>query len=143
MVVCIVGVVLMVMCVLFVYIVCYGLLCMFDDLCMYCVVNFFIGCNCCVFEWMFCLYGDIVVVKFVSSLFIDNLEVLLLCGFVGFGIVYVLWFVLQLSIDLGQLVELLFGVLVVLKLVLVLYLNCVYLFDKVCVFIDWLIELFV
>lgn len=113
-----------------------------DDLEKHLAVNFFSSHSREVMEWKFTDKKTIVSRRPVSSVLVDNSDILLSCGLAGLGIIQATYPALKSHIDTGELIEILPQYPSASKPVSVMYPDREYLSPKVRVFIDWFGELF-
>lgn len=76
-----------VMCVLFDYFVCYGELNEIVDFVEYYVVNFWLSYGVWVILWVFMIDGKLFEVWMNGSVMVNDLDVYVMCGFEGFGMI--------------------------------------------------------
>lgn len=131
-----------VMCVLFDYFVCYGELNEIVDFVEYYVVNFWLSYGVWVILWVFMIDGKLFEVWMNGSVMVNDLDVYVMCGFEGFGMIQLMLFMVLLNLFDGLFVEVLLDCNLKLKLILIVYLYNWYLLQKVCVFVDWIVEVF-
>lgn len=141
-IVCLFGQLYQVNCVSFSYIVCYGMLKMFDDFDYYCVVYYVQMLGMKLLGWEYMIDGCLVFWLMKGVVIVSLVESYDVVCCVGLGMIQVLVYVgLLLVIVDGMFIDVMFDFWLLLMLVLLVYLNWWNLLVWVQVFMNWMGEL--
>lgn len=142
-IVCKIGEVMLVICVILGYFQCYGIFVLLDELYYgYWFISYLLLVSGRVFLFCFMCYGVSIELKIEFYFGINESNVYIVVGEVGLGIVQIFIYLLKLVLVSGELVEIFSVWCLVFYFFYVVYVWYWYVLFWFCVFIDWLVVVF-